>query len=153
MYWHDRRSLGTRIRYLCGSRSPGRSGARRGCNRVFVEPSSTDGLSDARIGSTAGEREGGDAGELAQAAERALSQLGNRGADDDECRLQRIRGLHQREQRSIGSEVGDPPAVSSEREPEADQREIVLISWNAGEQCVRTAAAPPVAREGEQTAA
>ena len=82
-----------------------------------------------------------------------MSQLGNRGADDDERRLQQIRCLDQREQRSIGSEVGDPPAVSAEREPEADQPEIVLISGNAREQCVRTATAPPVARQGEQTAA
>ena len=65
VYWHDRRPPGTRISYLCGRVSPGRSGARRGCDGVFVEPSSTDGLGDAGIGSTAGEREGGDAGELA----------------------------------------------------------------------------------------
>ena len=133
--------------------APGRRGARRGCDGVFVEPSSTDGLCDARIGSTTGEREGSDAGELAQAAESALSELGKRGADDDERRLQQIGCVDQREQRSIGSEVGDPPAVSSERKPEADQPEIVLISGNAGEQCVGTATAPPAARQGEQTAA
>src|ERR1039458_3917246 len=133
--------------------SPGRSGARSGCDRVFVEPSSTDGVGDAGIGSTAGERKGGDGGELAQAAESALSQLGKRGADDDERRLQQIRCLYQREQRSVGSEVGDPPAVSAEREPEADQPEIVLISGNAGEQCAGTATTPPAARQGEQTAA
>ena len=55
---------GTRISYLRGRVSPGRSGARRGCDGVLVEPSSTDGLGDAGIGSTAGEREGGDADEL-----------------------------------------------------------------------------------------
>jgi hypothetical protein len=132
---------------------PGRGGAGGGCDGVFVEPSSADGPGDARVGSTAGEREGGDAGELAQAAESALSQLGHRGADDDERGLQQIRGLDQREQRGIGSEVGDPPAVRSEREPEADQPEIVLISGNAGEECVWTPTVPPAARQGEQTAA
>ena len=43
--------------------------------------------------------------------------------------------------------------MSAERKPEADQPEIVLISGNAGEQCVGTATAPPAARQGEQTAA
>jgi hypothetical protein len=86
----------------------------------LVEPSSTDGLGDAGIGSTGGEREGGDAGEFAQAAESALSQLGKCCADDDERRLQQIRRLYQRGQWSVGSEVGDPPAVSAECEAEAD---------------------------------
>ena len=117
---------------ICAVRvSPGRSGARRGCDGVFVEPSSTDGVGEAGIGATAGEREGCDAGELAQAAESALSQLGKRGADDDERGLQQIRCLDQREQRGVGSEVGDPPAVSAQSESKADQPEIVLISGNA----------------------
>ena len=45
------------------------------------------------------------------------------------------------------------PGNTREREPEADQPEIVLISGYAGEQCVGTATAPPLARQGEQTAA
>ena len=56
---------GTRISDLCGRVSPGRGGAPRGCDGVLVEPSSTDGLGGAGIGSTAGEREAGNAGELA----------------------------------------------------------------------------------------
>jgi hypothetical protein len=43
----------------------GCGGARRGCDRVFVEPLSTDGLGEAGVGSMAGERERGDAAELA----------------------------------------------------------------------------------------
>lgn len=132
---------------------PRLSGARRGRNRVLVQPSGADRPSDAGIGSAPGESEGGDAGELAQPADCAFGQLGNRGADDHERRLKQIRRLQKGGQRSIGPQVGDPPPMSPERESEADQAEVVLISGNAGEQRMGTATAAPVTAQGEEPSA
>ncbi len=56
-------------------------------------------------------------------------------------------------QRRVGSEERDAPALPAQREPERDQREIVLLAGNAREQRARARAVAPAAREAEQSPA
>jgi hypothetical protein len=59
----------------------------------------------------------------------------------------------ERLKRRICAEVGDSPAVLTEEQSEDDEREVVLLAFDARQESKRPGAAPPTARERHQAAA
>src|SRR4029079_12376736 len=54
---------------------------------------------------------------------------------------------------SVGTEEGDAPAVAAQRDPEADQAEVVELAARACQQGARAAPTIPTAGESQQPAA
>ncbi len=89
-------------------------------------------------------------GDLAGNGAKGLLALG---AEHHQIGLEAPRGVAQRVDRRVGSEIGDPPSVLAQADAEAEQTEIVLLAGGAGEQCARSAAHVEAAREAEQASA
>src|SRR6185437_1248327 len=53
----------------------------------------------------------------------------------------------------VGAEVGDAPTLGAQREPEADQPQVVELAGRACEQRQRSAALTPVACQAQEAAA
>ena len=65
-------------------------------------------------------------------------------------RIELLRGSRQRLDRSVRAEVGDPPTVLTQSEPEDDQAKLVLLLGSAGEQSTGAGATIPATGKRKQ---
>ena len=73
-------------------------------------------------------------------------------ADDDEHRVDRVRGVDDALDRRVTTQVGNSPTARPKREAEGDQAEVMLLAGKARKQDARTETASPASTESEQPA-